>query len=136
MADREAMKTLIKEAYAARDRGDVNGLMAAFHSDASFELVGAAAALEVTGAVNGHARVQTSMRGFIDVFKFEHREILSEVFDGEQAAVHSRFTVTFIPNGKTFTSEVLDLFRFADGKIIELREFADTALIRDVISAA
>jgi ketosteroid isomerase-like protein len=136
MADREAMRALIRKAYAARDRGDVNGLMAAFHSDASFELVGAAAALEVTGVVKGHSSVQTSMRGFIDVFKFEQRDILSEVFDGEQAAVHSRLTVIFIPNGKTFTSEVLDLFRFADGKIIELREFADTALIRDVISAA
>jgi ketosteroid isomerase-like protein len=54
--------------------------------------------------------------------------------DGDRAAVHSRFDVTFIPKNSTFTNEVLDLFKFADDKIIELLEFADTALIKDVTS--
>jgi ketosteroid isomerase-like protein len=134
MTDREATRALIVGAYAARDRGDVEGLMSAFHPDAVFQLMGAKTALEVAGAVRGHTNVRASLGGFIEAFKFDKREIISFVIDGERAAVHSRFDATFIPKNRTFTNEVLDLFKFADGKIIELLEFADTALIKDVIS--
>jgi ketosteroid isomerase-like protein len=134
MTDREATRALIVGAYAARDRGDVEGLMSAFHPDAVFQLMGAKTALEVAGAVRGHTNVRASLGGFIEAFKFDKREIISFVIDGERAAVHSRFDATFIPKNRTFMNEVLDLFKFADGKIIELLEFADTALIKDVIS--
>lgn len=135
MTDREAARALIVGAYAARDRGDVDDLMTAFHSDAVFELVGAKTDPDVAGAVEGHSNVRAGFGWLIEAFRFDNRRILSFVFDGERAAVHSRIDVTFVPKNKTFTTDVLDLFRFADGTIIELLEFADTALIRDVISA-
>jgi ketosteroid isomerase-like protein len=74
--------------------------------------------------------------GVLATFKFDNPEIISFIVDGERAAVHSRFDVTFVPKNRVFTNEVLDLFKFADGKIIELLEFADTALIKDVMSSA
>ena len=40
----------------------------------------------------------------------------------------------FVPKDIIFTSDVLDTFRFEDGKIIELVEFTDTALIKSVVS--
>jgi ketosteroid isomerase-like protein len=135
MTGREAIRALIVGAYAARDRGDVEGLMAAFHPDAVFALMGEKSVLQVAGAVEGHSNIRASLGGFIETFKFDNRKIISFIFDGERAAVHSRFDVTFIPKKRTFTNEVLDLFKFADGKIIELLEFADTALIKDVTSA-
>ncbi len=55
--------------------------------------------------------------------------------DGEQAAVHSRVKITFIPGDKTFTTDILDSFLFKDGKIVKLVEFADTALIKQLLSA-
>jgi ketosteroid isomerase-like protein len=42
--------------------------------------------------------------------------------------------VSFVPKNKPLTSDVLDTFRFEDGKIIRLVEFADTALIRNVVT--
>jgi len=133
MTNREATRALIEGTYAARDRGDIVGLMAAFHQDAAFGLVGDKTALHVAGIVRGHSNVRASLGGFIEAFKFDNREIISFVIDGERAAVHSRFDATFIPKNVTFTHEVLDLFKIADGKIVELLEFADTALIRDTI---
>ena len=50
--------------------------------------------------------------------------------------MHSRLTVRFVPKDLTFTTDVTDLFRFKDGKIIELVEFADTALIKHVTAEA
>jgi ketosteroid isomerase-like protein len=95
MTDREAIRTLIVGAYAARDRGDIEALMSAFHPDAVFELKGAKTALEVAGAVRGHPEVRASLGGFIETFKFDNRKIISVVIDGERAAVHSSFDVTF-----------------------------------------
>jgi ketosteroid isomerase-like protein len=73
-------------------------------------------------------------RHFIDAFEFVKREIIDIIVEDNRAAVHSRLKVRFIPKDIVFTSDVLDAFRFEDGKIIELVEFADTALIKSVVS--
>jgi ketosteroid isomerase-like protein len=136
MGNREVVLDVMRQAYEARNRGDLEGLMAAFHSDAVFTLVGDKKALEVTGSVHGHDRVREALRGFIANFDFVERQILSEVFEGDRAAVHSRLVVRYGPTKETRTTDVLDLLTFKDAKIIELIEFADTAQIRDMISGA
>jgi ketosteroid isomerase-like protein len=135
MADREAMIDAIYRAYDARGRGDIEGCMAAFHPDAVFELKGEKDVLDVAGAVQGHRDVRTTLTGFIETFQFMKRDIVETIVDGDSAAVHSRLQMRFIPKDVIFTSDVLDTFRFEDGKIIELVEFADTALIKSLLSA-
>jgi ketosteroid isomerase-like protein len=136
MENREVMLGVMRQAYEARSRGDLEGLMAAFHPDAVFALVGDKKALEVTGSVHGHDRVREALRGFIANFDFIERRILSEVVEEDRAAVHSRLVVRFGPTKETRTTDVLDLLTFKDAKIIELIEFADTAQIRDMISGS
>jgi ketosteroid isomerase-like protein len=136
MTDRGTIEAVIDRCYTARQRGDIDTLMAAFDADAVFELVGSKELLAVAGVTQGHQDIRTAMTGFIAAFEFTHRDIISIVTDGERAAVHSRLTVKFVPGNRTFTSDLVDLFRFKDGKIVELLEFADTALIKDVISGA
>jgi ketosteroid isomerase-like protein len=133
MANREAMIETIYQAYDARGKNDIDGLMAAFHPDAVFETKGAKNVLEVVGAVQGHPNVRTALSGFIAAFEFMKRDIVVALVDGDRAAVHSRLQVRFVPKDIVFTSDVLDTFRFEDGKIIELVEFADTALIKSVM---
>jgi ketosteroid isomerase-like protein len=134
MADREAMIDTIYRAYDARGRGDIEGCMAAFHPNAVFEIKGEKDVLEVAGAVQGHLNVRAAMTGFIETFEFMKRDIVDAIVEGDRAAVHSRLKVRFIPRDVVFTSDVLDTFKFEDGKIIELVEFADTALIKNVVS--
>ena len=135
MTDRETIEALIDRGYAARREGDVETLVSTFHPDAEFELAGSQTALHVAGSVQGHQNVRTTMAGLIAVFDFVHREIVSMVIDGEQAAVHSRVKIRFIPGDKVFTTDILDLFLFNNGKIVKLVEFADTALIKQLVSA-
>jgi ketosteroid isomerase-like protein len=78
--------------------------------------------------------VQTALAGFIENFEFMKRDIVAALVEGDRAAVHSRLKVRFVPKDVVFTSDVLDTFRFEDGKIIELVEFVDTALIKSVVS--
>jgi ketosteroid isomerase-like protein len=136
MENRETMLELIKRAYSARGRGDLEGLMAVFHPEAAFRLVGDQKALEVAGSVQGHGSLREALGGFIATFQFVERQILSEVVEGNRAAVHSRLVVRHTPTNTTRTTECLDLLRYQEGKIIELIEFADTALIRDMMSSA
>jgi ketosteroid isomerase-like protein len=134
MGNRQAMLELIRCAYAARSEGDLDALMKAFHPEAAFTLVGDKSALEVAGSIHGHRSLREAMGGFIATFHFAERQILSELVEGEGAAVHSRLVVCYAPTGATRTTDVLDVFKFQDGKISELVEFADTALIRDMMS--
>jgi ketosteroid isomerase-like protein len=134
MASREAMIDTIYRAYDARGKGDIEGLMAAFHPNAVFELKGEKELVEIAGAVQGHANLRAAMTGFIEAFEFLHRDIVSAMVEGDRAAVHSRLTIRFIPKDTVFKSELLDAFKFKDGKIVELVEFADTALIKNLLS--
>ena len=134
MTDREAIHRVITEAYAARNRGDIDELMKAFGPGASFELVGDKEALSLTGAVEGYTNVRQALADFITAFQFVDRKITSFLIDGDRAAVHSTITVRFIPKDVTVTTEVLDLFRIEDGKIAELVEFGDTALLKHITS--
>jgi ketosteroid isomerase-like protein len=136
MENRETMLDLIKRGYVARGRGDLEGLMAVFHPDAVFRLVGDKKTLEVAGSVQGHGGLREALGGLIAAFEFVERQILGELVEGDRAAVHSRLVVRYNPTNTTLTTECLDLLKFQDGKIIELIEFADTALIKDMMSGA
>ncbi|MBR0708635.1 nuclear transport factor 2 family protein [Bradyrhizobium liaoningense] len=134
MGQREEMLALIRTAYAARRDGDVESLVAAFHPEGVFTLTGDKSALALTGSMEGHPTLRAAFGQFIADFGFESREILAELVDRDRVAVHSRVVVRYNPSGKTFSTEILDLFRFQDGKIAELIEFADTAQIKAAIS--
>ena len=134
MGHREDMLDVIKRAYAARGEGDAKGLVATFHPEGLFHLVGDNSALHLTGSVQGHEPLLGAFGQFIEHFAFEKREILSELVEGNSAAIRSRLVVKYRPSGTIFNTEVLDLFKFQDGKIIELIEYADTALVKAVIS--
>lgn len=134
MGQREDMLALIRTAYAARGDGDVEGLVTAFHPEGLFTLIGDKSALELTGSMQGHPTLRGAFGQLIADFGFEGREILAELVDGDRAAVHSRVIVRYHPTGKTVSTEILDLFRFQDGKIAELIEFADTAQIKAMIA--
>lgn len=132
MTDREMMRKLVEQAYTERASGNIDGVMAAFHADAVFELAGNKKILALAGAVRSHPNVREAMAGFIGAFEFIKRDIIAFIADGDRAAVHSRLTVRFVPKDMTFTTELTDLFKFQDGKIAELVEFADTALLKEI----
>lgn len=134
MANRDALLDQVRRAYAARGKGALDDLMTEFHPEAVFTLVGDKQALSVTGSAQGRSAVREGMDKFISTFEFVERHILSELVEGDRAAVHSRITVRFRAKNSEHKTEVLDLFRFQNGKIIELIEFADTGLIGKMMS--
>jgi ketosteroid isomerase-like protein len=133
MTDREAIKAMIGRTYEARRTNDLEGLLALFHPEARFELAGSKQHTQAVGAAQGHQELRMMLASLIAAFQFVGRDIIATVIEGNQAAVHSRVTVRFIPKDQTVTTDLLDLWKFQDGKIVELVEFADTALVNHLM---
>jgi len=131
--DREAIKALIERGYEARRTGDIDGIITVFHPEGKFALAGSKESFAVAGVSTGHQELRATLAGLIANFEFVQREILATIIDDDRAAVHARVKVRFVPKNETVTTELLDLWKFADGKIIELIEFVDTALINAVM---
>jgi ketosteroid isomerase-like protein len=136
MTDRKTIEAVISGCYAARQKGDIETVMAAFHTDGVFELAGSKEMVAVVGAARGNQEIRTTMTGLIAAFDFIERDIICMMIDGERAAVHSRVKIRYVPGDRTFTTDLLDTFHFKDGKIVEFVEFADTALVKDLMSTA
>jgi ketosteroid isomerase-like protein len=129
MTDRAVIEGLINHAYETRNGANVDAIVALFHPDGQFVLAGSPATTAVAGTARGHGELRAALAGLVAGFEFLRRDIVGTVIDGDRAAVHSRVSLRFIPNNKVVTTDLLDLFTFADGKIVELVEFADTALV-------
>jgi len=133
MTDREAIKSLIENAYEARRTGNIEAIMAAFDPNCTFEIVGAKPLAKAAGRVEGHAQLRNALAPLIDAFKFEEREFISMIIENDRAAVHSRVKVLFVPNGKTEITEIVDLWKIQNARIVELIEFIDTALVNEMM---
>ena len=77
----------------------------------------------------GHGDLRTAMKGFIESFRFEEWRELSLVIEGDRAALYWQAKVTSPATGKSEVFEVADFIRIRDGKIAELIQFTDTALL-------
>ena len=132
MTDRETIKALIDKAYEARGKGDLDGLVAAFHPDAKFTITGSKQLTAAVVSVQGHKDLRRALAGLISAFEFVRRDLIDLLVDEDQCAYHSRVTLRFVPRDKTVTTDILDLFKFDNGKIAEFTEFVDTALVNDL----
>ena len=134
MDNREVLLEQVRRAYKARDTGSLDDLMAECHPDVVFTLAGDRNTTKMLGCMCGHPQVKEGLAKLIDTFEFGQRNILAELVDNDRVAVRSRLTVRSCPTNMTRETEILDLFRIQDGKIVELIEFADTALIQTMAS--
>jgi ketosteroid isomerase-like protein len=109
-------------------------VLAIFHPEGRFELAGSKAHGAAAAAAKGHHELRNAFAGLIDTFEFVQRDFISIIIDGEQAAVHSRVQLRFVPKNKTVTTDLLDMWTFENGQVVALLEFIDTALINDLMS--
>lgn len=132
MTDRATIEALIKQGYAARDRGDVEAILACFRPDGRFHLAGSPQVSAICGVAAGHEELRATMTALVANFEITQRDFVAILVDGERAAVHSRIQARHVATNKTVTTDLLDLWTFENGKILEFVEFADTALVNSL----
>lgn len=136
MAGRDAIEALIKDAYEARHRGDLDGLMTFFHPECSYRMVGAPSAPETFVEPGGRDAVRAQMEAFIQTFVFNEIEAIAMLVDGDRATLHWRAEATCLPTGRKAAFEIMDLITVQDGRILELIQFTDTAGIVGLMQPA
>jgi ketosteroid isomerase-like protein len=133
MTDRNTIEALIHQIYEARRTGDIEAILAAFHPEGKLVITGEKTITAAVGTAQGHGELRPTLAGLVAAFDFLERDIVSIVIENEQAAVHSRVKLRFVPKDRTVTTDLLDLWKFENGKIVEFTEFVDTALVNDLM---
>ena len=128
MMDRATIESILKDAYAARLRGDVEGMVRHFADDAVFALAGALEASPVALRCSDCESMRAAMAGLVGAFEFKSHEIVALVVEGDRAVAHTRVRVRAAATGEEAVTEMADIVTFEGGKIASFLEFCDTAL--------
>lgn len=126
---------LLREIYARYAKGDLDGAFALCHDDVEL----------VVNPTNTQARFMGVFKG-VDAFRDRQIRVLSafsydrfepvEIFGTDDKAV-SRIAVrvTAFATESTFESEIVHIVTARDGKIAEVREYADTDLFERTMTS-
>ena len=135
MTDRAQIESLLREAYAARKRGDVDAITRAFVPNPHFELAGARQTSPIAIRCTEGNQFRTLMSGMVQTFEFLDHEILGMIIEGNRAAVHWRSRMRSGVTGEEVVTELVDLVTVENGKIASFVEFCDTALAARMMGA-
>jgi len=124
---------LIKEICARHSAHDVDGALALCHDDVSFLWVATTAANPHSGTFSGREAFKAQLNGLHEAFEYNAYRPVDFVASGDRVASRAEIDLTHRASGRRFTVPVADFWTIRDGKVTELIEYYDTALIADVL---
>lgn len=128
MTERAEIEQIIRQAYAARKRNDLEGCLKVFADKPEFRMAGAHLASPVAMASAGRSELRETLEKLIRAFEWIDHTIISIVIDGSKAAVHGRVKLESAATGDVVETEVADFIEIHEGRITSFTEFCDTAL--------
>jgi ketosteroid isomerase-like protein len=127
MSTREDIERTLREAYAARQRGDLDALARVFAPHARFQMAGSQAS-PIAALAEGTEQYRTLLAAMIKTFEMLDHKIVTMLIDGSKVAVQWRARIRSTVTGETVDTEALDLIEMEGDRIKSLLEFCDTAL--------
>jgi ketosteroid isomerase-like protein len=132
MLTREQILKTIDAAYTRRRQGDKSVTADLMAPGGTYALAGDASLL--VGYPVGPSEAVAAVSKLIDLFTFHDDERLEAAVDGNRATVRWRVTLSRGPDGPRVATEIAQFWTFNDdGKALSLLEFADTALIAQLL---
>ena len=118
---------IIREHYAASDRGDLDGMLAPFAPDVQWT---EAAGFPYAGTYIGPDAVATNVFQRIQEDWDDYTVAIDEVLDAGDAVVGiGTYSGTYRRTGRFFAARVAHVWRLADGKVVAFEQFTDTELV-------
>jgi len=127
MASRDDIERMLRETYAARQRGDLDAIVRNFAPHARFQMAGSKVS-PIATLVEGADQLRPLLAGMIKTFEVLDHTIVSVLIDGSKAAVHWRAKMRSTVTGETVATDLFDLIEIENGRIGSFLEFCDTAL--------
>ena len=134
----EAANTaLVKQAYAAFGRGDVQGILDTLDANVGWLAVtGASPAVPTSGVRRGKAAVNEFFGVLAKTFAFESFEPREFVAQGDKVVALGHYRAKAVPTGRPFESDWVMIFTIANGgKITHFQEFTDVAQLNAAFEA-
>jgi ketosteroid isomerase-like protein len=123
MTDRLEIDRLMRELYAARERGDFEAVCQFFAEAAKFQIASARQVSALAVTTSGADEFRPLLALLIKTFKLSDMRIMSIVIDGAKAAVHWRANIHSKITGATVPTELVDLVEIRNGRIVSYIEF-------------
>ena len=118
---------LVKDAYAAFQRGDIQAVLATLSDDVEWRaVIGTEGVVPTSGLRRGHAGVGEFFQQLSTTTTFEAFEPREFIAQGDQVAVIGRYKGKALATGKLYDSEWVMVFTVRNGKVVRFREFADS----------
>ena len=119
---RTQIDRLLRELYAARSSGDLEGVCRVFAADAKFQIAGANEAGPAGIKANGIREFRPLLAFMIKTFKLGALTIRTMEIQEDQATVHWQADVQSRITGATVPTELIDVVEVRDGKIVNYNE--------------
>jgi ketosteroid isomerase-like protein len=123
MSDRLQIEDLLRGLYAARVRGDLEGVCRSFSNNATFEIAGASHSSPIAVSATGVGEFRPLLALMIKTFKLSEHAILAVIIDGAAVAVHWRAQIYSRITGTTVPTELVDIIKIGEnGHIVSYTE--------------
>jgi ketosteroid isomerase-like protein len=119
---RTEIDRLMRELYAARERGDLDAVCRSFSNDASFQIASASRAGRVAIKAIGIDEIRPLLALLIKTFKLDEMATLTMTIDSSRATIHWRADVHSRITGATVPTELIDIAEVRDGCIVNFNE--------------
>jgi ketosteroid isomerase-like protein len=123
MTDRIETDRLLHELYAARVRGDLDGVCKTFSHNAKFRIAGTSHGSPIAITAIGANEIRQWLSLMIKSFQLTDFAIQSIIIEGAKAAVHWRARIHSRITGATVFTELVDLVQVGEGRIASYTEF-------------
>ena len=118
---------LVKDAYAAFQRGDIAAVLALLSDDVEWRaVIGTEGVVPTSGLRRGRAGVGEFFQQLSTATAFEAFEPREFIAQGDQVAVVGRYKGKALATGKPYDSEWVMVFTVRNGKVVRFREYADS----------
>jgi uncharacterized protein len=124
---------MVRTIYAHQSAGEVDRVLAFCHDDVRFLWVASQPANPHAGTFRGREDLRTQLTGLHELFVYRSFEPVDFIAQGDRVASRAQVHMTRRSNGREFTVPLADFWTFRDGKVAELIEYYDTALIAEMV---
>jgi uncharacterized protein len=130
MAENENTQ-VVKEAYAAFERGDIPGLLELCSEDIDWFTPGTPDSIPYAGRRRGHEEVKGFFSGLAASEEITHFEPQEFIAQGDKVVVIGNYKGRVLSTKNEYDLAWLHVFTVRDGKITSFREYVDTAVLAD-----
>jgi ketosteroid isomerase-like protein len=122
----DATRALVRDLFDAYGRGDGERVATLVHDDIDWVLHGPVQVFSFVGPRHGKAEVLAALTVLANEYALERYEPDIIIVENDRAAVTSNVAFKQRSTGRTLSFRNANFLRFADGRLIEFREFMDT----------